>query len=328
MKVLGPNTFGLMKQSRKSAKGTFQVLKDVVKFGNFAETEGVQASSTPIAIVDEEHVTPSRSNISSSVEVSNDDDYDSNDIGDMSFCLSVPPKEPVNEVVIIPAETETEINIFRQPNILTPEQMDALIKELQSTARKPHQAVYVSVESPSEIDEGTFASGSSFVPPPPEHDVASIKASKILAFRDSIPHSESGKAPKTSERVVIRPAPDSNIDQHLSSGPATVEERREKQKKGFEVDKNMGVVKWSSELFHVPFHNPTNDPNAWAFKNFLEDKSRHKFASVSTASSFVRKVKGIIDPCTNKTMVNVMRLPTRKTKKIPLSQPIPDGSIK
>lgn len=67
--------------------------------------------------------------------------------------MSVPPKEPVNEVVIIPAETETEINIFRQPNTPTPEQMDALTKELQSTARKPHQAVYVSVESPSDSDK-------------------------------------------------------------------------------------------------------------------------------------------------------------------------------
>ncbi|CAH1423724.1 unnamed protein product [Lactuca virosa] len=93
------------------------------------ETEGIQASSTPIAIVAEEHMTPSRSNISCLVEVSDDDDDDdSDDIDDMSFCLFVPPKEPVNEAVITPAETETEINIFRQPNIPTPEQMDALFK--------------------------------------------------------------------------------------------------------------------------------------------------------------------------------------------------------
>ena len=50
--------------------------------------------------------------------------------------------------------------------------------------------------------------------------------------------SESRKAPETSERVVIRPTPDSNIDQHLSSGPAIAEERREKQKKSKCVKKD------------------------------------------------------------------------------------------
>ncbi|CAH1454490.1 unnamed protein product [Lactuca virosa] len=149
-----------MKQSRKSAKFAFQGLKELVKFGKFAETEGIQASSTPIALVEEEQKTQPRSNISSSVEVpdddddnnddDDDDDDDSNDVDDMSFPLFVPPKEPVNEVVITTAETETEFNIFRQPNIPTPEQMDALIKELHSTARKPPQSVPVTVESPSE----------------------------------------------------------------------------------------------------------------------------------------------------------------------------------
>ena len=135
---------------------------------------------------------------------------------------------------------------------------------------------------------------------------------------------------------MVRPAPNSNIDQYLSSGPTTAEERREKQnivsvlKKnkmllmknsnqnvtggqpqmfikevgkrkfadryddrsgihmwGFESDKNIRVVKrrsrnieyyekkvdffsWTkvdlAELVYAPFHNPTNDPNAWEFK--------------------------------------------------------------
>nr|KAJ0219647.1 hypothetical protein LSAT_V11C300138460 [Lactuca sativa] len=43
--------------------------------------------------------------------------------------------------------------------------------------------------------------------------------------------SDDGKAPEASKRVVIGRAPDSKIDQYLSSGPATTEERREKQKK-------------------------------------------------------------------------------------------------
>nr|KAJ0224004.1 hypothetical protein LSAT_V11C200061700 [Lactuca sativa] len=172
-------------------------------------------------------MTPLRSNISRLVEVSDvdddndddddnndDDDDDSDDIDDMSFRLFVPPKKPVNEAVITPAETKTKIDIFRQPDIPTPEQMDALIKEIHSTARKPPQVVSITVESPFDIDndepnasmvhqdvqspnfddnfnfvanEETFAPGSSSAPSPPEHDVASIKLAKILSFQDSIP---------------------------------------------------------------------------------------------------------------------------------------------
>ncbi|CAH1439994.1 unnamed protein product [Lactuca virosa] len=66
--------------------------------------------------------------------------------------MFVPTKELVNEAVISPAETEKEINVFKQQNDPTPEQMEALIDKLQSTARKPPQAVYVTSESPSGSD--------------------------------------------------------------------------------------------------------------------------------------------------------------------------------
>nr|KAJ0215336.1 hypothetical protein LSAT_V11C300138450 [Lactuca sativa] len=39
------------------------------------------------------------------------------------------------------------------------------------------------------FNEEVFASGSSYAPPPPEHDVASIKLAKLLAFQDFIPQS-------------------------------------------------------------------------------------------------------------------------------------------
>ncbi|CAI9299408.1 unnamed protein product [Lactuca saligna] len=132
-------------------------------------------------------------------------------------------------------------------------------------------------------DEETFSSGSSSTPLPLEHDSASIKLAKLLAFQDSIPQSKekgiyigfgqrgdedsqqtiselkqeivilkqeciqkdllignldvrvselekenSQKTLETFERVEVRPAPDSNLDQILSSGPATAEERKEK----------------------------------------------------------------------------------------------------
>ncbi|CAH1440269.1 unnamed protein product [Lactuca virosa] len=205
-------------------------------------------------MVAEEHVAPSKSNLSFSFEVSDDDD-------DVDFRMFVPSKEPINEVVISPAETEKEINIFKQPNDPTPEQMEALIEQLQLTSRRPPQAVPVTTESPYGSDkddsnaslmpkkrrrrdprpgvlitkpvqqptsnvepsrviqddqspiiepvavhqdvqspifyedfdflanEETFASGSSSAPPPPEHDAASVKLAKLLAFQDSIPQS-------------------------------------------------------------------------------------------------------------------------------------------
>ncbi|CAH1451245.1 unnamed protein product [Lactuca virosa] len=39
-------------------------------------------------------------------------------------------------------------------------------------------------------NEESFASGSSSAPPPPEHDAASIKIAKLLAFQDSISQSK------------------------------------------------------------------------------------------------------------------------------------------
>ncbi|CAI9280696.1 unnamed protein product [Lactuca saligna] len=46
MKALGPNTFGLMKQSRKASKVPYQGLKELVKFGKFAEVENTPAASS------------------------------------------------------------------------------------------------------------------------------------------------------------------------------------------------------------------------------------------------------------------------------------------
>ncbi|CAH1429442.1 unnamed protein product [Lactuca virosa] len=109
----------------------------------------------------EEHVTPSKSNLGFSFEgfddVSDDDDHDVNDNDDDDDDEDVrmfePSKELVNEAVISLAETEKEINIFKQPNDPTPEQMEALIEKLQSTARKRPQIVLVTTEFPSGSDK-------------------------------------------------------------------------------------------------------------------------------------------------------------------------------
>ncbi|CAI9297743.1 unnamed protein product [Lactuca saligna] len=131
----------------------------MVKFGKFAETEDVQTSSAQTSVVAKEHAVPSRPNLSSSFEVSEDDDDDDDDDESDSdndgidFRMFVPSKESVNEVVISPAETKEEINIFKQQNNPTPKHMEALIDKLQSTTRKPPKAVYITFGYPSGSDK-------------------------------------------------------------------------------------------------------------------------------------------------------------------------------
>ncbi|CAI9279561.1 unnamed protein product [Lactuca saligna] len=82
-----------------------------------------------------------------------------------------------------------------------------------------------------------------------------------------------------------------------------------------------------SELIHAPFHNPNNDTIAWSLKNFLETKVKNNFKGLKTASSFTKKAKGVIDPRTNKTMVNVMWQSTKQAKRIPLPKRLPEGTL-
>ncbi|CAI9274834.1 unnamed protein product [Lactuca saligna] len=56
MKALGPNTFGLMKQSRKAIKVAYQGLKELVK--KFVEVENTLAASSINAEIAKEHVAP------------------------------------------------------------------------------------------------------------------------------------------------------------------------------------------------------------------------------------------------------------------------------
>ncbi|CAI9271696.1 unnamed protein product [Lactuca saligna] len=58
MKALGPNTFGLMKQSRKSAKVACQGLKELFKVVRFAEIEDTPAVGSINVEVVEEHMAP------------------------------------------------------------------------------------------------------------------------------------------------------------------------------------------------------------------------------------------------------------------------------
>ncbi|XP_023766512.1 uncharacterized protein LOC111915038 [Lactuca sativa] len=142
-----------MKQSRRSTKFVFQGLSELVKFGKFVETEGVQASNTQIVIVVEEHVALARSNLSSSFEVVDDsDDDDTNDDVDDS------DDDGTNDDVDNHDDDDSDsdddgMDFLMYSNDLTPEQIDVLIAQLQSTVRKPPQAVPVISDSPSESDK-------------------------------------------------------------------------------------------------------------------------------------------------------------------------------
>ncbi|KAL7606254.1 hypothetical protein Lser_V15G18890 [Lactuca serriola] len=82
-----------------------------------------------------------------------------------------------------------------------------------------------------------------------------------------------------------------------------------------------------TELSNAPFHNPSNDPRGTDFKLFLENQVKRKLDGMKTADSFVKKVKGVFDPNTNRTIKNVMSPPIKKMNQIPIIQQPPDGSL-
>ena len=59
--------------------------------------------------------------------------------------------------------------------------------------------------------------------------------------------SDDGKAPESSERVRVSPAPDANIDQFLSFGPVTIEGKTEKKKKINKLKKDKMLLMMNSD---------------------------------------------------------------------------------
>nr|KAJ0204818.1 hypothetical protein LSAT_V11C500277750 [Lactuca sativa] len=109
MKALGPNTFGLMKQSRKAAKVPYQGLKELLSL------ESLLKFKTILLLV----------------EISDDEEEEVQD----------------NNMIV------NELENFLQSISIPEEDMDALITELQRTARKPPQIFHVTTEPPSESNQ-------------------------------------------------------------------------------------------------------------------------------------------------------------------------------
>lgn len=82
-----------------------------------------------------------------------------------------------------------------------------------------------------------------------------------------------------------------------------------------------------TELSKAPFHNPSHDPQATAFKLYLENQVKRKFDEMKAVESFIRKSKVVFDPKKNEPMKFVMWPPTKKLKEIPIVQHFRDGSL-
>nr|KAJ0200409.1 hypothetical protein LSAT_V11C600322290 [Lactuca sativa] len=291
--TLGPNTFGLMKQSRKATKFAYQGLKKLVKFGKFVEVENTLAASSSNAEVDEEHVAPKPKFQFSFEEIEVFDDEAEED----------QEKEFVSE-----RERDTMV----QSSSPTPEYMDTLVAELQRTARKPPQIVYVDTKPPSGSDLEKSANAllprkhkrrdptlgvlitdpvqNRSTPIDPSHvarnieitfnesspkrvfDLEQSSAEKDLIIgkqdiqvsdiekensREKIYASSSGVVDPTSQPTserVVRPSPDANLDSFLSSGPTSAQERREKQIRVEQLKGKMLVMKHSYQ--NAPSDHP------------------------------------------------------------------------
>ncbi|CAH1437902.1 unnamed protein product [Lactuca virosa] len=94
--------------------------------------------------------------------------------------LSTEPVQQPSQIV-----ESAQVTHDVQSPIIEPAQV---IQDVQSPIIEPDQA-HQDVQSQMTNVE-TFASGSSSAPPPPEHDAASVKLAKLLAFQDSISQSK------------------------------------------------------------------------------------------------------------------------------------------
>nr|KAJ0202280.1 hypothetical protein LSAT_V11C600300170 [Lactuca sativa] len=155
MKALRPNTFGLMKQSRKAAKVAYQGLKELVKFGKFVEVEDTPASSSINAEVAEENLAPKPKFqfAFEEIEVS-DDEEDQEDQGN-----ELPEKEFENFI-------QQSILIPKEDVAVTPPSPTPVIQEISSmfTESIPMDQDFESPLVEEEVIslEGAQASRSSF----------------------------------------------------------------------------------------------------------------------------------------------------------------------
>ncbi|CAI9285867.1 unnamed protein product [Lactuca saligna] len=227
--------------STKSVKGFFS--KGTKALVKFVETEGFQSASTPIAMVAEEHVAPSRTNLSFSFEVSDDvsdddnvnddDDDDANDDDDdddqgEDFHMFEPSKEPVNEPSTARKPPQAVSVTTESPFGSHKDDSHASLMPRKRRCRDPRLRVLIAERvQPTSIVEPSQANLGGLI-----GLYCDLKDKLIGKFGDEFKTSSfgDGKDSETSERVVVSPVLDANID-HLSSCTITADEERRRREK-------------------------------------------------------------------------------------------------
>ncbi|CAI9282745.1 unnamed protein product [Lactuca saligna] len=159
IKALGPNTFGLIKQSRKASIVAYQGLKELFKFRKFAEVENTPTPRFINAEVVEEHMFPKPKFQFASEEfevfdVEEEEDQEK-EFSENEFENFIPQSISFIEEDVVgtpPFVYKRENDTLVQSSSPTPKQMDVPIVELQRTTRKPPQTALVDIEPPSRSD--------------------------------------------------------------------------------------------------------------------------------------------------------------------------------
>ncbi|CAH1449645.1 unnamed protein product [Lactuca virosa] len=126
--------------------------------------------------------------------------------------MHLPPQKFASKVLDTPIETEKDVNIFKQSTDPTPDQMDSLIAQLQSTAKKPPQAVPIISDSPSESDK--IDSDTSLLPSPTEElilfsqgDLGPIvEPAQVFQDDPGLSMEQAQVVQKDAESLIVEPA--------------------------------------------------------------------------------------------------------------------------
>lgn len=233
---------------------------------------------------------------------------------------------------------------------------DAKIKELQANMGGL-TAMYISMQQKLISKFGDeFNTGDNPVTPAPQ--TQSVDTSEAIEEYLNAPVKSKEEAERLKRKLLIIKNSDQNVATSDHPDKYVIEMKKGFSDKygdrsgivswGYDADKEMWWVKrksgsmeyynkmknfktWTkvdlTDLINAPYHNPSNDPKASKFWNFLKNQVDNKFPTMPTAESFLKKASGVRDPHTGKRMVNVMWPATEKVKSIPLTKPFPEGAL-
>ncbi|CAI9296842.1 unnamed protein product [Lactuca saligna] len=296
MKALGPNTFRLMKKSRKAAKVSYQGLKELVKFGNFVEFENTPTASSINVEVVEEHVAPKPKFQFAFEEVETYDgdeeeevqerDMIENEFEDFVQSISIPKEDVADseeppQAVLVTTEPPSESDQEDSAYVLLPRKRKRILKALLLNKKPYLQKGLKLLEAHLKPPELDISKGKRKLPKFEFIDVGLLhnrvfdleqsSAEKDLIIgkqdiriREKIYDSSSGPVNPTSQSIsetFVRPAPDANFDTFLSSDRASAHERRDMQIRVEQLRGKMLVMK------HLDQNAPGDHPEMFFRQN-------------------------------------------------------------